>query len=153
MQKEIEVEFNEIIKISYKNNFFKVNSELTSKCYRIIFTLDVLLSFIPRLNVKLGKDKKDVTYLGKLRALHKHIGSNLKDESLVSIKKIRNTLAHNPSAVVLMFEDRCSSEHQLDQVIEDILKMMSECIDYEDTINEAISNEDPLRESSIFTKQ
>ena len=124
MLRDLNKKVNGAQKIVYDEEFFKTNCSLTHRCYRIVFSLEVLLEYISLLKIKIeGK----VTYLSQLRALSKHVNSKLEDDDLVSIKSKRNAIAHDYNPVVLMFKNSEDEEALLDIVMNNILILMGEC--------------------------
>ena len=154
MQKEISSSLRNGLNVVLDSKFFSSNSELSSKSFRVIFSLEVLMMYIDELPVKV---KGKPTYLSKLRALKELIKSSLDDSDLVDIKIHRNSLAHSADYVIRLFTDPEKEEDILDKVLSHILIMISECIEFTgselDIIISDKEKQDALEESSIFTKQ
>lgn len=105
-------------------NYFKNNCEFTSKCYKVIFGLEVLLLYVDKFKIDVeGKP----TYLSRLKALASRIDSTLDSNVLDELKTRRNSLAHDINAVVFMFKDIEGAQKDLDIVIDNIMILLSEC--------------------------
>lgn len=130
------------------DDYFRSNSDLVSKCYRVIFGLEVLLSYIPILKIEV---KEKATYMDRLEALSEHIGSSLDYYSIEEIKDIRNSLAHSVRSTVVMFKDVSGSHEDLDRVIGNIFLMLDECKKFRKNSSRKKKIKIPdIKESNLF---
>lgn len=132
MQKEINSIINKGLEFLNSDSVFESNCELTAKCYKIIFSFELLIQYTELLELKVGHN---ATYLDKLVLLKKTINSKLRRRELRTMKSKRNSLAHDTYSIVLLFTHTSEEEISLDEVLNNISIMIKECEEFRKSVS------------------
>lgn len=132
MQKDVDDKLEIGLEI-FGSTVFEDNSTLVCKCYKVIFNLEVLVSYY---ELFMLDDEYSDSYFLKLKWLKSRVNSKIRYKNLRSMKNLRNSLAHDIRSIYKIFTNPKSSELLIDSVLENISIMIQECEEFRKNVNE-----------------